>query len=228
MEEIYYYGNNEITSDMFNDIFNNYFKIIKNYNILYAHSNKKDTDVPYFYNERANVGLFTGSIWRSSRKSLVLEEYILHKTELKRVGRRDIWFALSDPQNKEELIQYRCEAKQFWLKLHKENKHKSKVLRIVNTSMNELKNVETKNGFRVGISFIVIKVNKKQWNNYPQLVKSYDESFDSCLKENSEIYPEFKYILGRFRDDLLTNDHFEGKNCVYPGIDVLLSIGSCS
>jgi hypothetical protein len=80
-----------------------------------------DGDVPYWYNERANIGVLAGAAWRCGR--IALEEFQHDKAEVRpddgesiesagtRRGRCDLWIA-GDAY--EEFI----EAKFRWLNMH--------------------------------------------------------------------------------------------------------------
>ena len=63
-------------------------------------------DAPYFYSERANIGVLAAAAWRAGW--VALEEFGIRK-HTKQKGRADLWFWPID-QDKEEYI----EAKQKW------------------------------------------------------------------------------------------------------------------
>jgi len=69
-------------------------------------------DAPYWYNERANIGLISGAAWRCGR--IALEEFQKEKgysNKKKNRGRSDLWIAYDE---NEELI----EAKFKWVSLN--------------------------------------------------------------------------------------------------------------
>lgn len=82
-------------------------------------------DAPYFYTERANIGILAGSAWRCGR--IALEEFQHEKglrTQKKSNGRGDLYIAWDDG---EEFV----EAKLGWLGLHLTDERK--IRKIENT-----------------------------------------------------------------------------------------------
>lgn len=54
----------------------------------------KDSDIPFWYRERAQLSLFAGALWQSD--ALVFEEFSTtkHQAGRKATGRADIWFKI--------------------------------------------------------------------------------------------------------------------------------------
>ena len=76
--------------------------------------NGKPTDAPYWYNERASLGVLAGAAHKR-RDALVLEEYRVTRSQggarVPSNGRADLWFQLGNPPNHRRFI---VEAKQLW------------------------------------------------------------------------------------------------------------------
>ncbi len=74
----------------------------------------KPTDAPYWYNERASLGVFAGAA-HARRDALVLEEYRVTRSEggapAPTNGRADLWFQLGTAGHDWRFI---LEAKQLW------------------------------------------------------------------------------------------------------------------
>lgn len=61
---------------MFYEIFEEFDTIHREYAHSYSNYEKGTYNLAYFYNERANISILSGAIWRQREcKTLVLEEY---------------------------------------------------------------------------------------------------------------------------------------------------------
>jgi len=151
---------------MFDEIFKEFDIIHREYAHSYSNYEKGTFDLAYFYNERANISILSGAIWRQLKyKSLVLEEYSTNKEkeehdnqgiELRGYrGRRDLWFCLNNKQ-------FRCEAKQLWWSLDNLNINEfSAAIQLVADEASKIeKQYVDEDNFALGIVFITLKIRR--------------------------------------------------------------------
>ena len=96
-----------------NERFSHWESLIEEWHLAinrYCRITKNENDAPYWYNERANIGVLAGAAWRCGR--VALEEFQNEKgnKSKKWVGRADLWIGY---ENGQEII----EAKFKWLSL---------------------------------------------------------------------------------------------------------------
>ena len=170
------------------------------------------TDVPYWYTERANVGLLAAAAWRCGY--IALEEYgdVKRDTETKDsyVGRVDLWIARPDAPGG-ELI----EAKLEWLSLTRETEEialKDKLEKALAPAIADARKTKTGKSLPAyGICFVVpwISGEVEQEVLEQRLVK-----LTAAIGElKSDIYAW--YFPKEFRE--IRN--FHGRN--YPGVILL-------
>ncbi|MGI2865329.1 hypothetical protein [Vibrio alginolyticus] len=204
---------------MFDEIFKEFDIIHREYANSYSNYEEGKYDLAYFYNERANVSIFSGAIWRQQGyKTLVLEEYSTDKEKLESNnqdfgvrgyrGRRDLWFCLDDQQ-------FRCEAKQLWWSLENLNKHDFS--NAIQLAVNEASKIEKQyiyeNNFALGIVFITLKMCRAN------LSKSY--SYLSELDRLVSIYQQHDLIFHKLVLDEVLNSGGDS-SIIYPGVLVLI------
>ncbi|OKQ15661.1 hypothetical protein [Vibrio antiquarius] len=204
---------------MFNVIFKEFDAIHREYAHSYSNYDKGKFDLAYFYNERANISILAGAIWRQSEyKALVLEEYSTDKEKQtddnKDInargyrGRRDLWFCLNEQQ-------FRCEAKQLWWSLESLNEHDfSSAIKLADREANKIERqyIDGDN-FALGIVFITFKIRRTN------------------LGKGSSCLAELDRLIARYQqDDLITHKlvldevlRSGGESTtLYPGVLVLL------
>jgi len=201
------------------EVFKEFDSIHKEYANKYSNFESGEFDLAYFYNERANVSIFAGAVWRQNPKdNLVLEEYSCDKynecsseneTNISTYkGRRDLWFCLGESQ-------FRCEAKQKWWSL--DNLEEERLISAIELADIESSKVEKKyinsNNTALGMVFVTLKINRSNLENassylvqLEKLIKKHqtnnlfvhslilDEVINS-IGETSELYPGVLVIV---------------------------------
>lgn len=119
-----------------------------------------EPDAPYFYSERANIGLLSAAAWRAGW--IALEEFGIRKHTTKQ-GRADLWFWPAD-QDKEEYI----EAKQRW----KIPRNINKLLDHAVNDAKEIKLIRKSDSSRIGLIFIC-----------PEVPERFESQLDSKIQE---------------------------------------------
>ncbi|MGE6223673.1 hypothetical protein [Aeromonas media] len=165
---------------MFDEIFEEFDIIHREYAHSYSNYEKGTYDLAYFYNERANISIFSGAIWRQREcKTLVLEEYSTDKEKqecdnqvidlIGYRGRRDLWFCLNDQQ-------FRCEAKQLWWSL--DNLNENEFSAAIQLAADEASKIEKQyvyeNNFALGIVFITLKIRRANLCNSSRYLAELD------------------------------------------------------
>lgn len=143
----------------------------------------KGKDAPYWYTERANIGILAGAVWRCGK--VALEEFQHEKLDAaaengeqkKRRGRCDLWIA-------DEVHKHYIEAKQAELCLHPDLSAISNLaVNTLNLAVADAKRTKgnNENINVVGIAFLPVYL-KKEADNIPsetlinQLVKEIKEA----------------------------------------------------
>ncbi|HBL01359.1 MAG TPA: hypothetical protein DDZ61_01820 [Aeromonas salmonicida] len=165
---------------MFDEIFEEFDIIHREYAHSYSNYEKGTYDLAYFYNERANISILSGAIWRQREcKTLVLEEYSTGKEKqecdnqvidlIGYRGRRDLWFCLNDQQ-------FRCEAKQLWWSL--DNLNENEFSAAIQLAADEASKIEKQyvyeNNFALGIVFITLKIRRANLCNSSSYLAELD------------------------------------------------------
>lgn len=130
----------------------------------------KGEDAPYWYNERANIGLLAGASWRCGR--IALEEFQKdkgYKNAKKKNGRSDLWIASEDH---EELI----EAKFKWLSL--KNKDPSKLIKkTIDIAVDDTKKARGNDTDTMGIAvgFFPVYIGEKNIGEVDRYISEFIE-----------------------------------------------------
>ncbi len=165
---------------MFDEIFEEFDIIHREYAHSYSNYEKGTYDLACFYNERANISILSGAIWRQREcKTLVLEKYSTGKEKqecdnqvidlIGYRGRRDLWFCLNDQQ-------FRCEAKQLWWSL--DNLNENEFSAAIQLAADEASKIEKQyvyeNNFALGIVFITLKIRRANLCNSSSYLAELD------------------------------------------------------
>jgi hypothetical protein len=168
-----------------------------------------DDQAPWWYNERASLGLLAGAIWQ--RDGFVFEEYSTYrKIDTKRGatwkhGRCDMDFRLG---NKD----FVAEAKQCWptLGMHKEN-----AIPVIKSSLQKAKDqvaqVKARNYHPLAIAFVVPKIpvnyESEMNDNLSELIQNV-----SALRKTATawVFPKRARRLRTSRDNSYYNYFFPG------------------
>lgn len=147
-------------------------------------------DVPYWYNERANVGVLAAAAWRCGR--IALEEFQYEKIDVssneetdetiqkKWNGRCDLWIS---NERSAEII----EAKFKWLNMHSEKMGEIAASRLedaVNDAKNTRGNDETK---AIGVAFLPLYAKADKVGDTLALEKIITETIDSTCKLQADL-----------------------------------------
>ncbi|MBO0135545.1 hypothetical protein J0673_04485 [Vibrio sp. Vb2736] len=208
---------------MFNVIFKEFDAIHREYAHSYSNYDKGKFDLAYFYNERANISILAGAIWRQSEyKALVLEEYSTDKEKQTGDnqdinakgyrGRRDLWFCLNDQQ-------FRCEAKQLWWSLESLNEHEfSSAIKLADREANKIeKQYIDGDNFALGIVFITLKIRRTNLGKSSSYLAELDRLIATHQQDDLVTH---KFVL----DEVLGSG---GESAtLYPGVLVLIKSGT--
>lgn len=219
-------------------VLDSFYGIIDRYIDRYVYDSGDYFDVPYYYNERATLGVLAGAVWlHNPKNNFVLEEYSTEKQSGK--GRQDIWFLIDDESSPGSHSCY-AEAKQRDVKLPLNTRksvssfeEKLKLLGSETVAASYKANQVNKSvrspgiapkAVGMGILFLIPKIREKDGQTAKELKElhsSYRVELDQAIERytretNSPI------LLGSFaRLDLLRpGKHY--KHVFYPGVDVLL------
>ncbi len=140
-------------------------------------------DLGYFYNERTNVSLLAGAIWRENpTENLVLEEYSSDKEDADSAdykGRRDLWFRLGNTQ-------FRCEAKQRWVEL--ESVTTAEIEEIVGLAGAESEKIEQRylkqGNEALGIVFATLRLKRSNQHHGNELLMNLNRLIDESRCED--------------------------------------------
>ncbi len=130
-------------------------------------------DAPYFYNERANIGVLAGAAWRCGRVALEEFQYDKgYKNKPKWLGRADLWLA---SEGLEELI----EAKFKWVSLRSRksiSQIAEDVLDKATTAAKESDGLKESDK-TIGVAFFPLYTKKKDMNEIDKLIENALEEF---------------------------------------------------
>ncbi|AUL95667.1 hypothetical protein D8T49_24440 [Vibrio vulnificus] len=204
---------------MLAEVFKEFDSIHKEYANKYSNFESGEFDLAYFYNERANVSIFAGAVWRQNPKNnLVLEEYSCDKdnehppeneTNVSTYkGRRDLWFCLGESQ-------FRCEAKQKWWSL--DNLEEEKLISAielagVESSKVEKKFIDSKNT-ALGMVFVTLKIKRSNLEN----VSSYLVQLGNLIKKHQA---DNLYVHSLILDEVINS--LGETSILYPGVLVFV------
>jgi len=200
----------------FTGIFAEYDRIMDSYIADYTSSGK--ADVPYFYyNERANVSVFAGAVWRANEDNLALEEYSTKKvsTSSEDSGRRDLWFRSSG-------FQFRAEAKQQWCLLGRVT---GKLVHewFDTVAEGERRKIEdefvNETSYAMGIVFVTWWLEAHQKDQF----HDFNEVRRRLMAEKAATDPEHFLHHSYMRPDPVESTK---TGTIYPGVDLIIAVGN--
>ena len=129
-------------------------------------------DAPYWYNERANIGVLSGAAWRCGRITLEEFQYEKEKEDGAVQGRADLWIGFEKGSSSDEEI---IEAKFRELSLQSQSP-----IEIAEKQLSDaLVDAEVTRGKddirSIGVSFLWITVLKKKADNLSDLILNFIE-----------------------------------------------------
>jgi hypothetical protein len=204
---------------MLAEVFKEFDSIHKEYANKYSNFENGEFDLAYFYNERANVSIFSGAVWRQNPKdNLVLEEYSCDKDSERSSenesnvstykGRRDLWFCLGESQ-------FRCEAKQKWWSL--DNLEEERLISAIKLADFESSKVEKKyidsNNTALGMVFITLKIKRSNLEN----ASSYLVQLENLIKKHQA---KNLYVHSLILDEVINSTGETSE--IYPGVLVIV------
>ncbi len=170
----------------------------------------EEEDSLYWYNERANISVLAGAIWKS-KDWFALEEFRVDKKSRRTFkGRSDLWFLLNNKH-------YIAEAKQLWISLtNKKIDRNQKIQKKLNEAIQDAE--KTKNGvmkyykpdYTLGIVFIV-----------PYIAENKIKEIDDRLKlliDNIKKNIEYDLMAYCFPNHFLQGD----TGYYYPGVVLVI------
>lgn len=204
---------------MLAEIFKEFDSIHKEYANKYSNFERGEFDLAYFYNERANVSIFAGAVWRQNPKdNLVLEEYSCDKgneyssknetNASTYKGRRDLWFCLGGSQ-------FRCEAKQkSWSLDQLEEKKLISAIELAGTESGKIdKKYIDSNNTALGLVFVTLKIKRSNLAN----ASSYLVQLENLIKKHQG---NNLFVHSLILDEVINSI---GENSVlYPGVLVIV------
>lgn len=174
-------------------------------------------DLPYWYNERANVGILAAAAWRCGY--VALEEYADNKRNKKsetdndeerdRLGRVDLWIGRPDDASG-ELI----EAKLRWLNIGTASTSKSELQAGLNIAIDDARRSKTGKGATLGLTFFVPGFAADN-NNPPADMEQRLQALLGDV-ENMEASAKAWYFPEKFRQR-----RFQNNGQFYPGVILL-------
>ncbi|MDH4870606.1 hypothetical protein [Pseudomonas sp. BN515] len=196
---------------MIERILKKFEEIQRQYARDYCDFERGEFDLGYFYNERTNVSLLAGAVWRENpTDNLVLEEYSSDKegedaSDYK--GRRDLWFRAGGTQ-------YRCEAKQKWVDL--ETVTKADIDAIIDLAKSEAETIEERylrpRNEALGIVFATLRLKRKNQQKANEWLENFNRLIDDSCCEGLIIH---SVII----DEVLTAG---GDSNLHPGVVVFI------
>jgi hypothetical protein len=172
-------------------------------------------DAPWWYNERASVGLLAGAVW--SKKGWAFEEFAIGKgrTRSRRKGRGDLWFKVRSDSH-----YYIVEAKQIYpsigAKARKSLPNILKALREACHDVSEIDGEGMSRPRRIGIVFVVPYVRNLQEVNLrvADFLKMAKSERNGKLKDCA-----IAWVFRRQNQGIPYDDDEE---CRYPGVLMLM------
>jgi hypothetical protein len=167
-------------------------------------------DAPYWYNERANIGVLSGAAWRCGRIALEEFQYEKEKKNGSKPGRADLWISFEKgSQTDEELI----EAKFKEISLQSLSP-----IEIAETqlkkALSDAKETKGKDDIRsIGVSFLYLNILKKKANNLPNIITEF---IDEIKKSNYEL------MAWTFPVEMQVPD--SERNYISPGVIMMASV----
>ncbi len=139
----------------------------------------QDGDVPWWYNERANLSVLAGAIWRAG--GLVFEEFLEEKRKITKTGklsmhyrgRVDLYFCFSG-------YQFIAESKRIESGILKDSEPVGVIQRSLNMACRDIRKVRPFKQRRLGITFALPYLRKGQF-------KSADERIARWLRETQSV-----------------------------------------
>ncbi|KAA3618537.1 MAG: hypothetical protein D8M58_21375 [Calditrichaeota bacterium] len=164
-----------------------------------------EEEVPYYYNERSNVSIFAGALWRNNY--LAMEEFGIEKGKRKKyTGRSDLWFQIGNTD-------YYCEAKFKFVSLASKD-IKSQIKSVMESAKKDVNKIDFKDNEKsISMVFICphLSINNKDINS----------EIDSFLKIIKKIPADVKsWVFPQNRRDFIVDNKY------YPGIVLLLSLNN--
>jgi len=163
--------------------------------------------LPWWYNERATLGLFAGAIWLS--QGIVLEEFSTRKNAGRTYrGRSDIKFALGESW-------FLAEAKQCWPKFKRQPHIRQKAKELLGQAGQDVTHVNCDCDNRLGIVFITPQIRKAK-------ISQIDHFVQECIKQLLEI--DGTMIAWTFTQDAkdLTSPWTDYGEWIFPGVVIVL------
>jgi hypothetical protein len=213
-------------------VINELFSIYNSY--LERHDKVDAPDRPFFYNERAQLSLLMGAVWRASPYSLALEEYRCGKqtSEGKYSGRVDAWFEF---QNERCCVE--CKSiDNFSIRSFSEVSASGCVelaLREANTvAMNNRDEIYSGNiTTAFGLVFVCPYIPWKCRDDQPH--GKYDTLFISSIGKHSAVRELTHHFLkvSYYPEHLQTEERFHGEKAgdklwTCPGVDLLFCVNA--
>ena len=162
-------------------------------------------DVPWWYNERASLGLLATAVWATG--GVMLEEYSTEKGKEKKQwqGRGDLFLQVGKGK-------YVIEAKQKWVSIStRANEAKAAIEKSIGDAKKAARETRANGGRRLGAVFVVPYMPKGEVSKVDKQIRSLVSDLKSIKKVNlAWVFPE------KARRD------FQYKGYLYPGIAILL------
>lgn len=174
----------------------------------------KSEDFPWWYNERACIGMLSGAIWRSG--GAPLEEYVSEKvkdrsefggTNMSNRARTDLYFSYRDKE-------YIAEAKQWWPDLEVHETHVTGLAESLRNAENDAHAVNEECNVRLSVVFAIPKAAHAALGNLSGLVKDWRDRIDADANDYSARALYFPEVGSQARDEYW----------IYPGIGIFLKV----
>ena len=158
-------------------------------------------DVPWWYNERANLSVFAGAIWKSGGN--VFEEYKEHKRKITKMGKLSkTYFGRVDLYFTIQKYEFIAETKHTRDGISLNSDPLPMVEKLLNSACHDIRKVKPFKQRRLGITFIYPYVMKHDSNNLEQRIHDWIKNikkvnFDACawiFPEISRVISDEKYI----------------------------------
>lgn len=178
-------------------------------------------DRPFAYNERATLSLFTGGIWQSDHRNLVLEEYASSKTseDISYRGRDDMWF---------QVDRKTCygEAKQQWISTSKPETGLAMAKQTLESEFQKASFNKRTVDFTLGILFLIPQLTSRQRAKPREFLESFYSTLNFNLLEFAAAR-SFQLVWGSFLDERFLGPEafcFPGKHAdlSYPGFEIIV------
>lgn len=174
-------------------------------------------DLPYWHNERANVGILAAAAWRCGY--VALEEYAEMKRNKKsetdadeerdRLGRIDLWIGRPGDTDGEQI-----EAKLRWINISKLSTIKSKLQAGLKDAVDDARRSKTGRGTTLGLTFFVPFFDVDEMNSSNNMDRRLQDLIDGVGEVTASV--KAWYFPEKFREM-----HVTANGQFYPGVILL-------